>query len=214
MAQFNFLKKKPAQKPVKVEMRGYVNGKEVPLTEEKNPDSIKSMAYYQTLQTKVKPLENKIVNHAVLLKEKKSVDDRIAILTSLIATFYTLRKLCFQLGPEYAEHFEKNWEHCHNSRNPDFNYIERFEKELTELRSNYDSIKDKESIYATERINLKQNVIDIVKKSPGIFQKDIYKMFDPTVKADIQEILYFLDKQGIIHREKVSNSYSITLNKK
>lgn len=210
MALFSFLKQKQPQKVVKVEMRGYVNGKEVPLHEEKHPDHPKSHAYYQTLQTEIKPLETKIVNMAVSLKGKKSVDERIAILTSLIDTYYALGRKCKQLGADYAKHFSKNWEHCHNSRNPDFNYIERFEKELAELHANYESLNAKESAYATESVNLKQRVIDVVNASPGILQKDIYKKFDPTVKADIQEILYFLDKQGIIFREKVGNSYTVT----
>lgn len=214
MALFDFLKKKQTRKRVNVEIRSYVNGKEVPLSEEEEPDGIKPQAYYQMLQAEVKPLENMMVNLAVSLKGKKEIDDRIATLTSLIDTFYALKIKCFQLGSEYAEHFKKNWEHCHNSRNPDFSYVDRFEKELAELRANYDSIKAKEAAYATESVNLKHRVIDVVKSSPGILQKDIYKEFDPTVKADIQEILYFLDKQGRIHRVKVGNSYSVTLSGK
>ena len=152
------------------------------------------------------------MNFAVSLREKRPIDERIVILTSLIDTYYTLGKKCRQLGSDYAEHFKKNWEHCHNSKNPDFSYVERFEKELADLRANYDSIKSKEAAYATESVNLKQRVIDVVKNSPGILQKDIYKQFDPTVKSDIQEILYFLDKEGKIHRLKNGNSYSITFN--
>lgn len=53
--------------------------------------------------------------------------------------------------------------------------------------------------------------MDIIKSNPGILQKDIYKQFDVTVKPDIQEILYFLGKNGKILREKVGNSYSLTI---
>ena len=212
MALFNFFKKNQPKRDVTVELHGYVNGKEVPLPEEENPELPKPHGYYETLQTEVKPLETKIVNFAVALKEKRSVDERIEILTSLIDTYYTLGKKCKQLGPDYAEHFKKNWEHCHNSKNPDFSYVERFEKQLADLRAHYDSIKFKDAAYASESVNLKQRVIDVIINSPGILQKEIYKQFDPTVKSDIQEILYFLDKEGKIRRVKIGNSYSITSN--
>lgn len=134
MGLFDFLKKTSTQPKLNIEMHGYVNGKEVPLPKEKMPDKPVSQAYYQTLQSEVKPIENIMVSFAVALKTIKSVDDRIAALTSLIDTFYTLKKKCNQLGPEYAKYFRDSWEHCHNSQNQDFNYIDRFEKELKDLR--------------------------------------------------------------------------------
>lgn len=59
---------------------------------------------------------------------------------------------------------------------------------------------------------MQERVIALLKESPSILQTDVYKQFDPIVKKDIQSILYFLDKGGVITRTKSGSTYQIHLN--
>lgn len=52
----------------------------------------------------------------------------------------------------------------------------------------------------------------VLKSSADILQTDIYKQFHPIVKSDIQSILYFMEKDGKIHREKSGRTYIIRYN--
>lgn len=53
--------------------------------------------------------------------------------------------------------------------------------------------------------------MSVLVENKEILQTDIYKMFDPVVQKDIQSILYFMAKDGIIEREKVKSTYMIRL---
>ena len=133
MGLFNlFAPKKKAK--IKVDIRGYENGKEVELKEDDAPDEIHPMSYFQTIEKEIKPLETIVTDFAMALKSIKDKDDRIKVLTALIESYYALKEKCNSLGPDYQKLFSKRWEHCHNSRNPDFCFVDRFEEELKKLK--------------------------------------------------------------------------------
>lgn len=165
--------------------------------------------YYKTIQTEIKPLEEIFVNFAVVLKEKNQVDDKIEILKDLIQSYYDLKSKCISLGPDYQKYFINMWEKCHNSRNKEFSYIDRFEKELNNLQSKRDTLKLEEKLHQKESDGLEDRVIAILRKNSSILQTDIYKIFDPIVQNDIQSILYFMAKDGRITREKSGRTYMI-----
>lgn len=56
---------------------------------------------------------------------------------------------------------------------------------------------------------LEKELLKIIYESPGILQKDLYKMFDADLKNYIQELLYFSEKNGKIVREKSGNTYKL-----
>ncbi len=116
-----------------VGMRGFSNGKEVVLKKD-CPGKIPPLEYYQTIEQYLKPIENVMVSYAVTLQKERSKESRITLLQALVESFYDLKEKCAALGPEYAEYFSDTWEHCHNSRSPDFCYVDRFESELCELQ--------------------------------------------------------------------------------
>lgn len=56
-------------------------------------------------------------------------------------------------------------------------------------------------------------VLPVIAENAGILQKDIYKRFNSKKKENIACLLYTLDKEGLIIREKAGSSYRITLEK-
>lgn len=61
---------------------------------------------------------------------------RIEILQEMIQQYYDFKNKCYKEGECHKKYFQNMWEHCHNSRNDDFEYITLYEKELEELKSN------------------------------------------------------------------------------
>ena len=209
MGLFDFLKKKPST--VKIEMVGYENGKKVKLNFEhqESTSGLWDISITPTLNRVIKPLENRMVEHAVSAKKARKIYEKKKALEGVVKTYYEIRKKCNQLGPEYQKYFSIMWEHCRNSRNPDFSYIERFEKELDDLESNYSELSAAEAIHDRESVNLEERVISLLKESNDILQTDVYKQFHPSVKADIQSILYELEKKGRVERIKSGRTYIV-----
>lgn len=167
------------------------------------------MEYYETVQHEIKPIENLIVQCRVSAINSKRVEDKIRYLAGCVKAYENLREKCISLGNEYEKYFNDMWEHCHNSINPDFSYIDPVKTELKDLQLNYGELVIKQSRYDHESINLKSRVFELVKDNPGIKQTEIYKRFDSLVKNDVQSMLYFMEKDGIIKREKQENSYKV-----
>ena len=80
-----------------------------------------------------KPFEDKIVQLAIDLKGSTG-SDRIRRLEDLIDAYYTYKRFCYSKDECFIKYFSDKWEHCHNSRCKDFEYITRFEEELKELK--------------------------------------------------------------------------------
>lgn len=218
MGLFDFFKKKPVAKAnlakpkIKVEMHGYVDGVEVPLSEsegnDRNADSFSTM---HTISTLIAPKERKISQIASSLGKGMDTDTQIAVLSELIKAFYELKDYCVTLGSEYEDYFSRTWEHCHNSKCADFCYISRYEKQLDQIQQNYVTLKEKDTAYMQNVKDLKPRVLDCIRDNPGILQTELYKRFDASVKTDIQEILYYLSKDGLISRQKKGNTYELNL---
>lgn len=82
----------------------------------------------------VKPYENKIIELAVSLQPIKG-SNRITLLKEIIKVYNEYKEYCYNRNECYKKHFQDNWEHCHNSRNKDFEYIEPYVNELKELET-------------------------------------------------------------------------------
>lgn len=73
-----------------------------------------------------------------------SIDDRIQHLEKAIKYIEEYKAECAMKGNQYLAVFEHMWEHCHNSKNPDFKYIDSMQDELDGLKKRRDKLKDKE----------------------------------------------------------------------
>lgn len=124
------------------------------------------------IKSEIKPYEDIMIGFAASLKEQKNVEDRIEILKALIESYYDLKRKCSSLGHTYAEYFSDTWEHCRNSQNKDFAYIDRFEEELSELLSKKDELIAEQALHEKEKVYLKERVRTIIKNNSPILQKD------------------------------------------
>lgn len=79
--------------------------------------------------------EEQIVQMAVNLKQIRGLD-RINHLENLIALYNEYKRFCYEKGECYKKYFSDMWEHCHNSRCKDFEYITPFLAELEALKNN------------------------------------------------------------------------------
>ncbi len=211
MGLFDFLKKQPPK--IKVEMRGYENGKEVVLPKQKSAENEedwkKQLSMSLTLNSEIRSIENEMVGFAVALKNRQKVDDEIVMLESLIECYEEIKRRCHALGPDYVDYFIKAWENVRKGKDDGPGYITRYKKRLKYIRENYDELVRKESLHEGESKNLEKRVLAVLKAHTEILQTDVYKSFDPIVKSDIQSILYFMEKNGRITREKSGRTYII-----
>ena len=53
---------------------------------------------------------------------------------------------------------------------------------------------------------------DVIRENPSILQKDLYQEFDSDFKQDISNMLYTMDKDQEIKREKSGNTYKVYVN--
>lgn len=95
----------------------------------------------------------------------------------------------------------------------DDNFLDRWSKELDDIKANINSLQHEyETKQAFERDilpTLEKQLLEIIKESPGVLQKDIYKRFDPIAKSYISEKLYYAEKTKLIRREKSGNTYKL-----
>lgn len=164
---------------------------------------------YNILVSEIKPLEDIMIGFAVALKERHTVNDEILLLSSIIESFYDLKSKCVSLGANYENYFYRMWEHCHNSQNADFSYIEKFEERLDFLQQEKNVLLAEEQLKDKEMVDLDQKIIEVIKSKKEILQTDLYKCFDPVVQSEISSILYFMAKDGKIHRTKSGKTYLI-----
>lgn len=82
----------------------------------------------------VKPYEAEITNMAVALKGLKGIE-RITQLEKLISFYNEYKCFCYGKNECYIKYFSDMWEHCHNSRCKDFEYITPYIDELEKLKT-------------------------------------------------------------------------------
>lgn len=156
--------------------------------------------------------EDKMVAIAVSLNGL-TVDEKIAQLKKLIALYSEFKEFCYSKDECYVKYFSDMWEHCHNSRCKDFEYITQFKVELKNLEDNYEELiqKEQRSAYIEKNIlpTLRKTLMTEIKAEPGILQATLTKLFDPDLKQYISSELYQMEKAGLIIREKFGRSYAV-----
>jgi len=78
---------------------------------------------------------------------------------------------------------------------------------LNELTANFDELQANFIKRNKELANLDDRIIQMLKEHPNALQSDFVKMFDPIVKNDVREKLYYMEKSGELQRTKSGRSY-------
>ena len=140
-----------------------------------------------------------------------SIDDAIAHDQQALIAAQKLAEYCSKtsVGRQY---FEDMWMHCHNSQNPDFNFIDRIKARYSDLTLNYEDRKKDFDLHKKRRAFLRHAddaVLQVIGENPGVLQRELHKHFDPDLKPTIGTAVSHLLKADKIRREKCGNSYSL-----
>lgn len=157
----------------------------------------------------LRSVDDKLGELSVAAHNAKLIDDKIAAIEACILFFEEYKGDSYKRGKYYKRYFDEMWMHCHNSKNPDYCFVDPLKAELNRLKENYDMLKEKECRHENCSAGLSDQLRDFLRKNNSILQREVYRNFDESVKSDIQEILYFWSKEGIIRRTKSGSTYQI-----
>lgn len=204
--------KKSQKSTIKIEMHGFENGEEVQLKSYPIKDDWKKQLSIQlTINEQIKPLEDIMVGFAVALKHPQKIDDEILLLQSLIDSYRELKAKCYSLGPDYIDYMRASWEEVRQGKPDGPGYITRYETRLKYLKENYEELRYQETRHEESLVDLQPKLMSSISENQPILQSEIYKLFDISVKSDIRDMLYALEKEGKIKREKHGKSYLISI---
>lgn len=138
------------------------------------------------------------------------VDKRIQYINEMIAAYDCLMNEAKKFPEEYKK-YDQYWNHAHNSKCDDFSLINKYRDLRDELIANIDTIKKNEELHDTGIEGLMDRILAVIREQPGIIQTDLVKMFDESIKEDVRNCLYDMDKEGMIEREKSGRSYTLRI---
>lgn len=141
------------------------------------------------------PYEDKIIQAAVDLKNFKGMD-RIPQLEKIIKLYNKYKNFCYGKNECYIKYFSDSWEHCHNSRCDDFEYITPYVEELNRLKG------------------LDVKAWNLLADNDGISRPDYLRMFDESTKDDVLYLLEVWEKEEKVEKEKKGRSYVLHIRNK
>ena len=132
----------------------------------------------------------------------KDVIKEYGALKSLVIYLEDAKKLCASKG----ECFEKWFDDLIASQDR----IDKYKTRQKYIEDNVDGLLEVEKrnreIVQTILPRLKYTLIEIIKNEPNIIQSELYKRFVPDIKPHISSELYYMEKNGLICREKSGKS--------
>lgn len=140
-----------------------------------------------------------------------SIDEAIAHAQQALISAQQLADYCSKTSNGQL-YFEDMWLHAHNSQNPDFSFIEKIKQRYVDLTLNYEERKHEFELHKKRKdflVNAEPEVLNVIKSTPGILQKDVWKHFDPDLKPTIGTAVSHLCKKNQITRIKHGNSYEL-----
>ena len=142
-----------------------------------------------------------------ITSKTKGVKEEYSSLKSFVLYIKDVRKLVYSMN----ECFVKWYDDIISA-----DYLSTREKELKHIEENYDHLiqeenqrKEKEKLINEMSCGLDVELLSIIQKNPGILQSEVYGKYDPVLKEKISEILYFMNIDGKITREKNGRSYKL-----
>ena len=152
---------------------------------------------------------SELVDLALKTRENTDVDTRIKSYKRLIDRFYWLKNYCYNQNDCYKKYFDDHYMHCQNSVSSDFCYITPFEQDLENILNNYEQKVDEYNNYLdcqTFVENKSSEILNIIRKTLGLLQKDLKKNYDKKYYSSIDTIIFQLVKSNKIKKEKYGNS--------
>lgn len=164
----------------------------------------------------IKPRDNKLYELSIAASKATSLEEEKKLLQQFIDFYYEYKNECFSKDECYQKYFIDMHMHCHNSKNPDFEFVKPKEERLKYINENYEQLLEEENLKLINEkkkeklmIGLKEKIIEEIKSYPGILQSDLYNKFDPILKDEISTIIYYSNKDVKIIREKDGRTYKL-----
>lgn len=157
--------------------------------------------FYTKFEQTLTLAEEKLYQLANDIGQGKTLDERILKVRKVISHYEHFKSFCYSKGLGGQMYFQDMWEHCHNSKNSDFDYIDQFK----ELLENWTAVK----LGQDEMASIRKQILTLIKENPGILQKEIYSHFNPDSKTSIRGEMMQLEANGNIKRIKHGNTYEL-----
>ncbi|WP_106768822.1 hypothetical protein [Paenibacillus faecalis] len=157
----------------------------------------------------IQKYEDAIYKETEKVGTMNSIDENIEQCYEAIAAYEAFKNYCYRKSRGGQIYFDDMWEHCHNSKNPCFSYIQSTKDYLKELKENYDAYKvrfEKES-------QLDMMLLDIINNENGILQRKLYKLIPEVPQASIRKVVDELVKIGKVKKEKKGSGYLLCIAK-
>lgn len=126
------------------------------------------------------------------------IDEKISLLNEAKKAFEKAKRFCYSKGKGGTIYFQDMWEYMHNSQNECFSYLDNIDDSLEECIFQRDVAIPK--------------IIDIITHTPGILQKDMYKLLPDVDRSTVQRTIKYLESKNKISREKKKSSYELRIN--
>lgn len=137
--------------------------------------------------------------HLWLDSRNKSPRELRAALKSFVLYLEDIERICKSKG----ECFEFYFREIIASQD----YIQERKEELSELENNIESLQEAYDRKKQNLIGLEEKIVQKLIENDGILQADFIRLFDPSIKNEVSEKLYYWDKGGKITRQKSGRSY-------
>ena len=147
--------------------------------------------------------------HAWLDSKTKAPLEQYAALKSFVMYMNDVQAMCKRKGECYD---------CWRSVLFTDDFYQKSLSELKNFEANFKTIeaeyKAKQEFEKHVLPTLEIKIMEIINDTPGILQKDLYKLFPSEAKSHIQEKLYYAEKNYKIIREKSGNTYKLYIKNK
>jgi hypothetical protein len=192
-----------------------LNGKRIKLDDVNLPTDLEHLTedgelpwgWYTHTREFTSKIENEYSYFREVYSKAKSPREEYPALKSLVLYLEDVEKLCKSKGECY--------EFWYYEMLITRDYLQNLKEELKNLVTNMDSLQKeyelnlwKEKEKQRKIIEMKSDVILLLKENDGILQSDFWKLFDDELSRNAaSDIVYALTKEGKIERTKSGRSY-------
>lgn len=117
-------------------------------------------------------------------------DEIINMYEEGIAAYYELKKYCYSLGKHGKTYFKDMWQHCHNSKNPDFDFVDNLKDNLNNYKNNYD-----------KHLDTYNKTVETLQRTSNPLEEKVKRHYDPDawyVRIDDRVNIYANDTNTYI----------------
>lgn len=164
---FNFLKKLNINKKEELPITEIIESDNKPSTKQKKKTTTHHETIYDLYLNKhIKEIEERMVVHEN--KELLRPDDVIKKYEDAIEAYYDLKKYCYSKGKNGRQYFSEMWQHCHNSNNPDFDFIDSLNERYSHYKENYE-----------KHLESYNNTVETLNRVSNPLEQETIRHYDP-----------------------------------